>query len=134
MDFDITRTEIPVKIDGVAYVLREASAKDAKQWRGLMAASQYVTDGQMGIKASFAESEPLLVSLCLTQEGKRVPQETVEAWPSKIVRALFQKAKDISDLNEKPPTVEAMIKQRDMLTKEIEKVQSKEAEDKETKN
>jgi hypothetical protein len=56
---------------------------------------------------SVADAEPLLVSLCLyevNKDGKRlgnVSLPTVLGWPPRVVRALFDRAKQISDLGEK---------------------------------
>ena len=116
MEFDITRMEIPVKIDGKNYILREASVKEAKQWRGSILASQFQKDGQQGLKPTLADSEPLLVSLCLTQEdGAAVSKDVIETWPAKVVRRLFDKIKEISDLNEKPATLNDLEKERERI-------------------
>jgi hypothetical protein len=55
-----------------------------------------------------ANVEPLLVSLCLFREnGAPVLLATVRSWPARVVKSLFEKAKEISDLGEERKEEEA---------------------------
>jgi hypothetical protein len=101
--------EVPVKIAGRNYVLREATGEAAGKYRAASLRGAEITHddetGQRTIKRleSAADVEPLLVSLCLfdVTDGERtVSIETVKAWPARVQRALFEKAKEISQLDE----------------------------------
>lgn len=106
-------TEIPYNIQGEEYVLVEASAKQARDWRANnLQAIQMVEsrrgrrrETQSSFKSGIADSHILLVSLCLKKvnpDGSRSPvsEETVESWPNRIVESLFKKAQEISELAE----------------------------------
>lgn len=103
MDFgDLEEVTIPVHVKGEAYTLREASGRAAGKYRN--ACLECTTIGPDGKPTGFhnvADVEPLLVSLCLFDEnGRNVPQARIEQWPSRVQKALFNKAKEISDLDE----------------------------------
>lgn len=102
---DLTPIEIPVKLAGVSYTLREASAGAASKWRNfLLRSTKLSKEGKPVSIEGLADSEILLVSLCLfrADTGKPVSTSTVATWPSKIVKVLFEKSKQISGLDEKP--------------------------------
>ncbi len=111
MSFDLTATEVPVTIDGEDYVLREASGDTACRYQNAQVACMRMTDGQVSKVTAIADTQPLLVSLCLVKlvqkpdsdepELRRpVPISTVRGWPSRVVKDLFERAKEISGLEE----------------------------------
>lgn len=102
LEFDLTPTTVPVRIAGQDYLLKEASGAVATTWRNSVFRSTKVdSNGRPSSYEGIAEAEPLLVSLCLYEaNGKLVPIQTVKSWPARIQKALFEKAKEISGLDE----------------------------------
>lgn len=115
---DITPVSVPVRIAGKDYVLRETTGDASCKWRNaLLAATKLGSDGKPTSLSGMADSEPLLVSLCLfevyDQGGERkersVPLGVVRAWPYRLVKALFNRAKQISHLDEEQESEEALL-------------------------
>jgi hypothetical protein len=120
MVFDeVCPAEVPVVIGSVRYVLREASEDAACKFRNaLLRCTRPGPDGRPTTYDGVADTEPLLVSLCLyaADEGGRVrpdrdgrpdprhlvPLATVRSWPARVVKALAAKAQEISGLGEAP--------------------------------
>jgi len=108
MDFDLEPIVIPVRIKDKKgtihhYELREASGGDACRWRNsLLNKAKIGSDGKPTSFGNIADTEPILVALCLYPEGsnERVSVDKVRSWPSRIQKALFAKAKEISDLDD----------------------------------
>ncbi len=110
MSFDLTVTEVPVTISGEKYVLREASGDAACRYQNAQVACMRMTDGQVSKVTAIADTQPLLVSLCLLKlvqkpdsdgvEKRLVSISTVRSWPSRVVKDLFETAKEISGLEE----------------------------------
>lgn len=98
--------EIPVKYAGTEYVLHEVDSEGHVQFRN---AEQNATvyDANTGLRSGYrnlAAIEPLLVSLCLKckSDDKRVSVETIRSWPERVVGKLFERAKQISDIDKVP--------------------------------
>jgi hypothetical protein len=117
MDFSsLAPIEIPVKLpNGKDYILREASEADSIVWRDAVLDALKFVDGKMTGARRLTDTEVMLVASCLcetgsdgslkvTQDGHpvKVPSILVRSLPARIVKALFERAKEISDLNEKP--------------------------------
>ncbi len=102
LKFDLSVIEIPVNIENKKYILREASGAAACSYRNAMIeCTQLGPDGKPTKLKGIANVEPLLVSLCLFDDkNKRVPVATIQSWPSRIQKTLFDKAKEISELGE----------------------------------
>jgi len=111
MKFSLERQEIKVSIEGKdkegndetkTYTLKEADGFAAIQYRNrIMEAIRPSAEGQPTAYKGFAEIEPLLVSLCLfNEDDKPVSISMIKGWPSRIQKALFNKVKDMSDLDE----------------------------------
>lgn len=107
---DITSVEVPVSIGGKKYVLREADGDAACKYRNaLLRSTKLGPDGRPSSIDGMADAEPLLVSLCLFevyddkgQEKRRlVLPSTIRSWPARVLKALFKKVRDISDLEER---------------------------------
>lgn len=105
--------EFPVNIAGENYLLVEASAEDAKAWRANNLQSLHMREKGTGknretlntFNATLADSELLLVSLCLYKVGnngsrQRVTLDTLRKWPNKLIEKLFNKAQKMSGLKE----------------------------------
>ena len=115
---DLEPVEVPVTIKGKDYVLKEASSDAAVKFRNANAAGATLTqDANERTKVtmgSIADSEPLLVSLCLFEvrkddkgnvminpsTGKAVHGAVALGWvrglKNSIVKALFDKVMEIS--------------------------------------
>lgn len=93
--------EIEVKIDGEIYKIKEASGDAACKYRNAMLACTTLgPDGKPTNIEGMADVEPLLVSLCLyNSAGKRVNVHQIRGWPSRIQKALFEQAKNVSELD-----------------------------------
>ncbi len=120
-----------------SYVLREASADAAIQYRALSArgATGVNTDGKVSVRFDISKTVDIdvkLVAMCAwditdNDQGKAVAEAQVRKWPSQMIRFLFDKAKEISPaLNEKP-TREALVKQIDSLQRQLEKLDEEDA-------
>lgn len=100
--FDLTPTEVEYKIGDVDYILREASGEAAIKFSNAKLANLTLNDGKVTKVAGMANIQPLLISLCLTEKatGKPVSEATIKGWPSRIQTALFDKAKEISEIDQ----------------------------------
>lgn len=94
--------EVPVYIDGKEYVLREASGSAVVEYRSArINATSFNEEGKtQAVRGSIVVTESLLVSHCLYLNDEPVPQSTLLAWPARIVRALYDKVLEISEINE----------------------------------
>lgn len=123
--------EIPVKIAGKDYVLREAGEAFASKYQNALMSSTKVVEGTDGNKSAtvqgISDTEALLVSLCLFEIGQNnskvnVNVNTIRTWPHRVVKPLFQKAEEISGLgaNETEATLLKRLKDtQDKLNKLI---------------
>jgi len=125
MNFDdISLAEVQVNIGSKPYVLREAMEETACRYRNaILEGTEYGTDGKLSKARKLADVEPMLVALCLFTKDDNgvlhsVPEKTIRGWPSKVVKRLFQKIKEISELDEQE-TVAA-------LEKRLEEMKAKE--------
>ena len=95
--------KIPVTVKGVNYILNEASADGACQYRNAVLKCMAInSQGKASsVSGPLADTEPFLVSLCLVDEGgHRVHLSIVRSWPNRVVSKLYNKAKEISELDE----------------------------------
>lgn len=118
-------TKVPVKLAGEDYLLYEASEGQIVAWRNHHLKSTRMQDGKVVGMEGMADSEPLLVSLCLRKVTKAgevpVAINVIRNWPGAVVSGLFERAKQISGLNE-DESEEGLIKQIDALNKKLEEV------------
>jgi hypothetical protein len=100
LDAPAPPVEVEVNIDGKEYVLREAPAGDVTDIL-LLATGLGSKDRPAPIDGP-ASLVSLVVARCLyerTDQGERpVPLDTILSWPHRIVRSLFEKAKEINKL------------------------------------
>lgn len=136
---DLTPVEIRVSIFRKKYVLREIDEGDAVRWRNSQLRAARMSEGQVVSMGDLAESEPLLVSFCLyrANEDHKIilrndgtpdkstltPLATIKSWPARIVKPLFERAKEISELEEKETkeVLEARIKDAQTKLQALEK-------------
>jgi hypothetical protein len=87
--------------DGDNYILREANGRAAKIFNNARISGVTLEDGKPKSLSGIGDLEPLLVSLCLFGENDRpLTVSFVEKWPSRVVKKLYNKAREISDLDE----------------------------------
>lgn len=110
MEFDPALSEVPVRIGDKHYVLCEASEGASVAYRNaVMRAAKFDVNGKPTSADGLADAEPILVQGCLFEvqerKGERhlgaVSMGFVRALPARVVRQLFQKAQEISDLGPK---------------------------------
>lgn len=124
MNFDdLTPIEIPVSIGVKQYVLCEATGTAGVAFNNARTKGiKFSNEGKPNSISGVADVEPLLVSLCLfeTVEGGRkpVPITTVQSWPYRVMKDLFDRAKEISNLDESE-TLEDLQKQKTEIDKKI---------------
>lgn len=132
---DITPIELPVTIGEKKYVLREADEETAAIFSNARLKGVQLDDGKVtGLPEDLAGVQSLLVSRCLfpyNVDGKAantpVPRDVVKSWPSRIVKPLFEKAKEISELDEGEETLEGLLKQQEDTKKKIDKMKEESA-------
>ena len=116
MTFDeIELISIPVRIGGEDFVLREATAEAAGKYHDAIIKSTRMSDGKITGSDGLGGVEPLLVSLCLFRkkgkEEEAVSLIEVRRWPTRVVKPLFERVKEISELDakdDKSPKAEAV--------------------------
>lgn len=97
------------------YVLVEASESVARGFRSKQLRNAKLVDGKLQADMDgMYESQALLVSGCLfrvTDKGRQaVGLNVVNGLPAKLIKRLFEKVKEMSSLEEKPETAEALEK------------------------
>lgn len=105
-DFDsIKIRKVPVRLGGKRYLLVEASEETACLYRdATIRAGKLGPDGRVSHMDGLARAEPLLVARCLFEDkdgepGKQVAEQFVLDLPARVVKPLFEKAKEISGLD-----------------------------------
>ena len=120
--------KVPVTLVGEEYLLYEATEGQVVSWRNHHLKSTRMADGKVIGMDGMADSEPLLVSLCLRKVTKNgeVPVSivTIKNWPVAVVSCLFERAKQISGLNEEE-NEDMLVKRINELTKKLEEVRGK---------
>ncbi len=102
LKFDLTPIEIPVEVGQFKYTLKEATGEAVGKYRdAILDCTKLGPDGKPVSVKGLSGVEPLLVSMCLMdEENKSVRPSVIQAWPNKIQKALFEKIKEISELDE----------------------------------
>lgn len=108
LEFDLDEVSVPVRIGGDRYLLVEANSETATVYRSLILKSASMKEGRVEGMQGVAEAEPYLVSSCLfkivvkdnVEVREAVKLATVKKWPSRVVKPLFNKLMEISDLRE----------------------------------
>lgn len=132
LDFDsVVSIEVPVKLNKQTYVLKEASGETAAKYKNAMLRATKLEDGKVSAIDGMADSELLLVSLCLFRRVERdggtadepVTVAFVKTLPSRVVSKLYDTAKKISELDQ-DETVEALEKKIKESEEKIKKINS----------
>jgi hypothetical protein len=120
--------EVPVQIAGKHYTLREASGEAARRYRNaLLRAAKLGPDGKPKSIDGMADAEMILVNECLVDKsGRKTPIQVLGSWPAGVIKRLFNKAYEISDLKEgEEDTIEGLRKRKERLEKELEETKAK---------
>ena len=135
-DDDVTPRQFEFTHWRQKYILHEASEAAAVEFnRARMSGVEifHPGDGEERTVKSLqgaADVEPLLVSHCVfmvNPDGSEAPVslQTIKTWPSRIVRNLFQRAKEMSGLDE-AETMQGLQDQLYRLQGKIEKLKGAE--------
>lgn len=141
LSFDLEPRTLKVTVGLDKFVLCEASEAAAVRYENQATKAARMSDGKVVGVDGIADTEPLLVHLCLffaTADGaqvqldhqgrpKNVPLERVKSWPSRVVKALFEKARELSDLDR--DTEDSLKEQLARLQKRLAKIQGKKEAD-----
>ena len=133
LDFTgLEEQEEPFTYKKVDYILHEASGDAAVKYRNAMLACTTLgPEGKVQKIEGLASVEPLLVSLCVTRIDARtnkvirVGEPIVRGWPNRMLKQLYAKVKEISDLDD-GEDLEALRKQRDELDAKITQAEASE--------
>ena len=132
LNFDLPVLEIAVSIGADKYVLREASGDAACRYRNKITSCAKRVGEEMIVDGPIADAEPLLVSLCLfavdaagVVSVQHVSEQTVRAWPLRVVKTLFEKIQEISPLEtEGDEDLNVLEREQIALAERIEQAQS----------
>lgn len=104
INFDsLAPQSFPVTLEGRTYTLWEASADAGVKYRDGIAKRVRIKDGKPSGLEGHADLEAPLIAACLKDpDGKLVPEATIKAWPHRVQRAIFNKLKEMSQLEEDP--------------------------------
>lgn len=102
LEFTLTRIEIPVKIDGQEYKLVELDGKQRDMYLGkLTNRVKYNVEGKpAGLKSFDGLQADLIVACLRDSSGNEVPIDTIQAWPARVVKGLYEAARDMNGLDE----------------------------------
>ena len=105
--FDLTLQERQIIVGGTKYLLREASEDAATKYRNAAVRGAKMSEGSVTM-GDAGNVQAVLVSECLFELGengnvlRNAPIGIVKAWPSRVVRPLFDWIKEVSMLDETP--------------------------------
>lgn len=136
-DETVVQVQIPVRYQGIDYVLMKASGEAAVRYRNaIVRGTRFSADGSPIGTDGLADAEPILVAHCLFKTDKdgqvlkdrsgcpiHVTEALVRSWPNEVMRPLFDKAFEISDLTE-PETEESLRKKLDTIQRKLDRFQT----------
>lgn len=107
LSFNLAINSIPVELIGgdgkpSHYTLQEmpAATRD-KYMQGLKVRFEINPDGTTRRLTNFVAFQAELITLCLFNEkGERVPSDTIQTWPGRVVGSLFSEAQKLNQLSE----------------------------------
>lgn len=137
-DFDdLSPQEIPVRVAGKRYVLREGTGGDVIKYRNMIIkATRLGADGKPAGMDGFADCEPYLLARCLFEQAegpdgkvteRKVSEQLVNSWPNRVQKKLFQKLSDMTGLDE-DETEEALLLRKKTIEDQLTRVRAKKGE------
>ena len=123
---DITPIEEKVFIGGEEYLLRETSGDASVKYDNARLDRYEYQDGKLAKVKDLGDLEPLLVSLCLFMSDGKTPvsELTIRSWPARVQKSLYNRAREISGMNETPKTIKEQIA---LLQKQLAEAESRES-------
>lgn len=123
MNFDdLSEIVIPVSIKGKKYILVEADGDATAKYKNKMLSCSKFAEGKMTSVQGMADIEPYLLSLCMfvVRNDRRFPvaEGVVRSWPGKVIKKLYTKAREISELDAEE-TLESLTEKRAEIDKKI---------------
>lgn len=96
--------------DKKEYILREANGGAAKEHRNaIMEATKFGSDGKVIGLSGLASVEAKFVAACLWDDkGKHPAVATIESWPARVQKQLYEKAKELSHITENSPVRDSL--------------------------
>ena len=94
----------PITIDGNPYTVKEATSDAVAEWRNSQMRGMKLSDGKVSGLSEVGQSEIVLVAHCVyddRNDGNHVPIHVVKGWPDRITSVLFDRIKEISNLDKK---------------------------------
>lgn len=104
-DLDLVEKSFRFKIGGQPYIIVEANGETATLYQSKILSGVTMTEGKIEGMSGVALGQLYLVSQCLKKlDADGVPCavsiETVKAWPNRIVKPIYEKIRELSDLVE----------------------------------
>lgn len=135
LDFnDLSVIELPVKVTGKNYILKEASGDAACKYRNsMLACTKLGPDGKPVSVNGIADCEPSLVASCLFEVTEKntqvpVPLAMIRSWPDRVQKKLAETVKKVSGMETSEENEETLKKQIGELQEKLDKVvEAKEA-------
>lgn len=135
LDFDgLEPIEVPFKLFGRDYILREPSEDAAAKFRNANLKGLRMQDGKVSGAEGLADSQKLLLSQCLyyadkdgnlplDKDGDPDPRflvavQRVGKWPARVAKPIFERAKELGKLAE-DETEESLVKQIAKLQEQL---------------
>jgi hypothetical protein len=118
---------VPVRVGNKQYVLREANGEATRRYHNaLMKGARLDADGKPASFGDMADAELVLLQACLCDgSGRQLPMQTLACWPGRVLRPLFEKAQEISELKKGDDSEAGLVKREEALTKELGEVREK---------
>jgi len=100
LEFTLKLDQIPIVLDGKKYSLQELTGQQRDAYMDDMNKRMRYVDGKAEGFTKFEGLQAGLLSKCLVDpEGKNVSESEIQAFPSHVVQALFEKAQELSALD-----------------------------------
>jgi hypothetical protein len=125
---DISLREVAVSIQGKGYILREAHGEAARRYRNtLVRSAKLGPDGKPTLIDGIADAEMVLVNECLVDKsGRKTPIQVLAGWPNRVLKLLFRRVLDISDLGgPEDDSADGLAQRKERLLKELAGVDAK---------
>ena len=128
LEFNFEVVEIPVKINGKSYILREADAGQVARFRNQATQGAVMENGKVVGMKGVGDLNNFLLSLCLVNDDeKRTPVsiEIIRRWPEKVVKALSEKASLISELKDEEESEESLTNKIEALNTQLAELKAR---------
>lgn len=137
LDFDdLAPRQQSLTINGKAYSLRECDEDGRRQWQNAKYRASRLTDGKLTSIEGMADTDSLLVSLCLFEQVgnsgdnfRPVPLQNVRKWPPRVVKRLYEAAVQMSELDQEE-TAEQLREQIAKMQERLAKMEAREGAEK----